>query len=272
MSDSFKDRYKVESYEFENNKRNKQRYTAQRGTAQRAARKPKRTNRQKIAGILAAIVLGGGAVGVLSHHNNDIDEQKLTDLIEQKEAVNKLGLSEQTLQTILDNKEYFENIDSINISGADILDKSAELRQLILDCAKEKTAFVTDREASDFKISYGFETGSEVETFARIAAEQDYKNNKPEISFSRTQSIIPGEQTMPKEMFDTIMQLEELENINNAVKERKMSVDNAIKQLKNVFEQTDKFCSYELIRNDKQLLAVSADEQIKNEQMQEERE
>lgn len=252
--DEFRRRYEYteDRDNYQVNRRNRstgQRYTASRGSAHRASEKRRKNGiRTTLIGTIAtALAIGTVISAVYTKNSNKPEPTEVTNLIEEQADVSQLGLTEETIQQLVEMDGYFENIDLLDVSANDLIQKSTEMSELIEQCIKEKMAHAAGDKykAEDFDISFKYEVSSEIEKLASVHAEADYLEGKPEISFFGNDSMISSD-TMPKEMFDMIVLAKEtLPELNDRITSdnrlEKISLKNAVKELKEHFDELDHF-------------------------------
>lgn len=243
-----RDNYKANGDRTERNRSKSQEFKAPRGSAHRAHKKRGKNGlKTKIISSVAAALAISAVVSVYTKTQDKPEPIQATDLIEEQADVSKLGLTEETMQQLIEMNAYFENVDLLDVSPNDLVQKSNEMSQLIEQCIREKMAYAAGDKykAEDFKISLGHIVSSDLETVASIRAEADYLERKAGISFRGDDSMFTSD-TMPKEMFEMIkLAKETLPELNDRIRSDNMleriSVKNALAELKQHFDELDHF-------------------------------
>ena len=226
-----------------------ERYTAPKGTMNKAkARRKRRVVRTRIASLILASAIGVGGLTAVGHHlliENKDQQIQLTEM-----SSRNLHLNEETMNQLEKYAEYFENYDKNDpLSDEDILKMVQDIENLNFDVIKEKMGNLLNEDKSNIKLYYKFEK-ADGKTYAAVTINDDDCINRQVFSNDR-KLIFPNKNTIPREIENGIIQIEEYENIRNDLANDRISKVNSVKQLKKLYKNIENIASGELIKDEK---------------------
>lgn len=243
-------------------------FRAPKGSARRAkaARRSNKIKTRVVATVLSAIALGT-AVGIFHSHvkGNSQEISSVEQLLEQGENPANLGLSQETIDTLLEYSEYFS--DRENMFEKDISSVAQELYDLNLFIIKEKVAKVTGHDPKDLEIRLGFDKADGIQSTS-ISLKDDSYSSRPNILYSGLSSkIIPisDETTLPEDVCDLAWQLDTISTLQDEIASGKISDANAWKKLQKCYGKISEFSTQELIKGENGRLALVSYESNKEE-------
>ena len=210
-----------------------QKYTAQRGTAHRAqARRKNKKLNLKLASLILATSIG---IGGLTLANKNKEVPSITDLSQMGITHEELDLAEDTISTMEKYDEYFENFDhkTTNLSETEIITMIEDIRSINEDVIREKMADLVGVEKTQVTLSHFFDKGSEKYYTAVLidGGKQRYDNSY---------GILGNDHTIPKDLSYSIEQIDSYGTIIEDVQSDKITKANAVKKLKEKYEDISK--------------------------------
>ncbi len=245
---------------------NQERYTAPKGTMNKAkARRKRRVVRTRIASLILASAIGVGGLTAVGHH---LAENKDKSIQSTEMSSRELNLSEETMNQLKKYAEYFENYDKNDpLSDEDILKMVQDIENLNFDVIKEKMGNLLNKDKSNIKLYYKFEK-ADGKTYAAVTVNEDDCINRQVFSNDR-KLIFPNKNTIPREIENGIIQIEEYSNIRNDLANDRISKSNSVKQLKKLYKNIENIASGELIKDEKGNIAlIEYDKTKENEKQQ----
>ncbi len=222
-------------------------------------KKGKKMSTRAIAIVLSATALLSTA-GIISQAGKAQDKS-LDELIEEGANINKLGLSQESIDQVIELDSFFETADNKVVEREDLLQKAYDLYDLNLNAIKEKIGYTLGYPAEKVIVQYGFDNADGRQTSSvRVYENPDQRDTeKPIIAYSDIGAKIlpiPDAQTLPKDICDAIWNLNTINEIVQNIQERKITDVNAFKQLKKSLNVLQKFASKELIKGKDNSLAL----------------
>ena len=145
--------------------------SASRRSVKNASRSKRYTSKKSVRnmkrnikiGLATALLAAGIGVGTISFAGvfTDRDSNTITQMQENGMDLSKLGLADDTLETMERYDEYFENFDkdSANLTENEVIDMIKDIKELNFDVIMDKIAQENGKERQDVKLHYNFENG-----------------------------------------------------------------------------------------------------------------
>lgn len=229
----------------------RERYSAKKGTMARAKKRKKKI-RNKIATLILASAIGIGGITAVGHlRGGEKESPNITQIaMENGIGAETLGISEDTMEKFEKYDEFFSNFDKNDtLTDEMVLAMSNEIEGMNYAVVKEKMANLLNEDAENVTLHYSFEKNDGKFLTAitvnedNIAKEQIFTGNK--------NLIMPDRNTIPKSVENVITQLNEFENLNNDLKEDKITKVNAVKKLQKLYKNISDIASSEFIKDEK---------------------
>lgn len=259
----------------------KRNYIAPKGTCQKAVQNKKNTPKLRkgvVAAVLAASLAIGGVMGYYApkeNSKNEINEPTLETLIQTNTDISSLGLSSASIETITKYNEFFEDRENQAVSNKELMDITNELYNLNLTIVKEKMATVTNTEVRNIQVHYRFEKADgRKEVMIDVTKKDGYAQEETKTYEDIGAKIIPvaDQTTLPKEFCNFVWNLDRFVDMQEKIENKKISSENALKELETYFENIQKYAQMELVQGkDGKLALVKFEEGKINTQTQEER-
>ena len=247
----FRNRIRYEQDEYDNNytrgyREPEYRYTAPRGTREKAKQASKHRN-LRVAAFLMAASIGLGTI-TLSGCTKTIEDPNIgiTEIGSEQEA--SLGLNTETIQTLKECREFFENSQG-NIYEQDLLEMISKIDDLHYSVVKEKAANLLGVNPEDITMYYGSEEG---EDKTRIVINE----NKYDRQIYSVGNFLQRKNTIPKEIAETIKQLDDVSDLRGRIVSDKISKANAVKELEEIFGNIEELAMSDLIIDEKGNISV----------------
>lgn len=223
----------------------------------KADRRQKRATRRKrkIAGFLAAgIIVAGGGMAI-KNLTNRMNEPKFNELVEQGEDLSTLGLSKETMDTLAEHEDYFQDMDSLQDKR--IGEVTNELYNLNLQMIKEKVAQATGYSANRLIVLLDSEK-ADGSLYVSIKLEQDDGTYETIYGGSTdTFSFLDNKNTrLPDEVRDEALLLYNIGSLQEKINNKKISDKNAWKEAKGYYNDVNRFAAKQVIKDEKGNLAV----------------
>lgn len=215
------------------------------GTARNAASKERIVTPPllKLVSLLAAASIGLGTLGAIGHYRESTERfdntLTITQLANQGVDINNIGLEEDTLELLERYDEYFTNYnpDMANeLSNNDLIEMAEDIRTLNFNTIKDKIAELVGVSREDVTLGLNFEKGDGFyHTSVRIN-EYDVLNRE---IYNNTNGWLFGigkENSIPPEISDLIVQTEEYDDLITQIRENRISKQNAVEQLRELYE------------------------------------
>lgn len=259
----------------------KRNYIAPKGTCQKAVENKKATHKLRkgiVAAVLAASLTVGGVIGYYApkeNSQNEVNEPTLETLIQTNTDISSLGLSSASIETITKYNEFFEDRENQAVSNKELMDITNELYDLNLRIVKEKMATVTNAEVRNIQVHYRFEKADgRKEVMIDVTQKEGYAQEETKTYEDIGAKIIPvaDQTTLPKEFCNFVWNLDRFVDMQEKIENKKISSENALKELETYFENIQKYAQMELVQGkDGKLALVKFEEGKINTQTQEER-
>ena len=247
----FRNRIRYEQNEYNTNytrgyRKPEHRYTAPRGTRERAKQASKHRN-LRVAAFLMAASIGLGTIA-LKGCTKTIEEPNIsiTEIGVEKEA--NLGLNAETIQSLKECGEFFKNSQG-NIYEQDLLDMISKIDNLHFSVVKEKVSKMLGVNPEDITMYYGTRDGQDN---TRIVINE----NKGDRQVYSVGDFLQRKNTIPKEIADTIKQLDDVHDLKGKIISDKISKSNAKKELQKLFEGIEDLAISDLIIDEKGNISV----------------
>ena len=236
-----------------------QTYTAKRGTMKKAKNKKNKgvKPKAKVTAILLAGMIGVGGVSLATTNVNANESITITQMQEEGETSENLGLSSSTIATFKRYDQLFEDFengeyDYNDMSADTVVDMTEELESLTLSTIKEKMSSITGVDTSDIKINYKFNNGDGkyyvyIRTYEDSYKKESWNNANSSLFFKKKNNI-------PSKLANVITQLENLENLKSKIEEDvvdgKISYKKYLKQLQKYYENLEEVATSDFIMDE----------------------
>ena len=222
--------------------RQQSRYTAPKGTMARA-RKKKRRPRTKLAALILAAALGLGGIGLINQVMAKTETVSIVEMQENGINPQSLGLSAETIQLFEKYDNYFANFDEKdkqNLTDEQVISMISEIEGMHFSTVKEKMGDLLGESPKNIEMHYGFDkadgnTHTSITVSKSSGGREAYTNDKT--------WPFPTKNTIPSELADTIIQLDDLSDLKSDLKTDRITKINAIKELRKLYELVT-FCFF----------------------------
>lgn len=243
------------------------RYTAKKGT--RAKAKPRLTTRVGALALAAAIGIGGFSLANVLGKGSKEENATITHMQDENIDIQGLGLSENSIELFEKYDKLFENLESQNLSKADVLSAIDEIDGLHFSVVKEKIGSLIGESPRNIRMYYSFEKADGTYYTKVVANEGKYGEEVVYTPMSLIEKTIgKDENTIPREISDVIVQLPRLNALKANVEDDKLSAKNAAKDLREMYQNLEYVATSELVMDEKGNIGII--EYADNEKQQEE--
>lgn len=227
-----------------------ERYTAQRGSASRAKEKSKKRVKKmklRIASLLLAAGIGIGGISVIGSLRKE-PENTITQLQEKGIDINQIGLESDTLQMMKKYDEYFAKFDQDkgqNLTDNDVIGMIDEIRVLNENAIGDKIGSLRGVEREDVKINSRFDNADGT-THTSVKINED-EHGKEESYYNVNDLLfeIGKKNSIPDEVAQLIVQLDEYEDLIMDLKNDKITKVNAVKKIEELYKNISKVVTKE---------------------------
>lgn len=289
----FRARYRVENYDREQGTRNfrgnyrahttiettngsrnneqirHEKYTAPKGTKEKLKNnlsKGKKRLGAKVASIVLGITLGLGAVSgmALKAHSDNIPEHTVTDL---NNMGIELQLGEDTLDSMLEYDQYFENYDAkeANLSEAEILKIANDIRELNFNVIKDKSADVLGLKRGNIDLIYDDTDKDNAKMYSAIKAKHELYTVTQGMAVSQK-----DEESISPDIGNLILQIGDLDRTIQDVQDDRISKNNAVKKLNYYYNNITKLATKEFTIDEKGNIKTEEYDNVKDIEAKEE--
>lgn len=230
------------------------RYTASKGTASRA-KKNRKNMKTRIAAMLLAATVGIGAIS-LANHNKVQNSMSVAEMQQAGVSIESLGLEEETIAQFEKYDEYFAQFNQkqqYDLTDEQVLSMISEIRQMHFSVVKEKIGNMLGEKEENIKMYYNFDN-SDGNKVAKIVVNEDVGDK---ITFKN--DMLSTSKKIPKELANTIWQLDSLDDISVKLKSDKLTKVNAIKEIKKIYESLEKIATGNFEIDKKQNISIDYD-------------
>ena len=231
-----------------------ERYTASKGTAHRKSKVAKNNKRKlklKIASLLLAAGIGIGGITVLGGlHTSKEPAPTITKMQENGISPSKLGLEADTIDTMKKLDAYFANFDSNNLdlSENELINMINEVEDVNFNVLKDKIANIKGLDRSDVSLYYKFDNG-DGKYYTSITTNKDEYGK--EETYSNNINPINKSDSIPENVSDLIVQIDQYESLIEDVKTDRISKVNAVNKLKELYDKISNLATLEFTVDEK---------------------
>lgn len=246
-----------------------EKYTAPKGTKEKLKNnlsKGKKRLGAKVASIVLGITLGLGAVSgmALKAHSDNIPEHTVTDL---NNMGIELQLGEDTLDSMLEYDQYFENYDAkeANLSESEILKMANDIRELNFNVIKDKSADVLGLKRGNIDLVYDDTDKDNAKMYSAIKAKHELYTVTQGMAVSQK-----DEESISPDIGNLIMQIGDLDRTIQDVQDDRISKNNAVKKLNYYYNNITKLATKEFTIDEKGNIKTEEYDNVKDIEAKEE--
>ena len=246
-----------------------EKYTVPKGTKEKLKNnlsKGKKKLGVKVASIVLGITLGLGAVSgmALKAHSDNIPEHTVTDL---NNMGIELQLGEDTLDSMLEYDQYFENYDAkeANLSEAEILKIANDIRELNFNVIKDKSADVLGLKRGNIDLIYDDTDKDNARMYSAIKAKHELYTVTQGMAVSQK-----DEESISPDIGNLILQIGDLDRTIQDVQDDRISKNNAAKKLNYYYNNITKLATKEFTIDEKGNIKTEEYDNVKDIEAKEE--
>lgn len=246
-----------------------EKYTAPKGTKEKLKNNLSKVKKRlgvKVASIVLGITLGLGAVSgmALKAHSDNIPEHTVTDL---NNMGIELQLGEDTLDSMLEYDQYFENYDAkeANLSESEILKMANDIRELNFNVIKDKSADVLGLKRGNIDLIYDDTDKDNAKMYSAIKAKHELYTVTQGMAVSQK-----DEESISPDIGNLILQIGDLDRTIQDVQDDRISKNNAVKKLNYYYNNITKLATKEFTIDEKGNIKTEEYDNVKDIEAKEE--
>ena len=258
-----------QNHSIDNRSNMQERYTVPKGTTKKlkdSLSKGKKKLGIKVASIVLGITLGLGAVSgmALKAHSDNIPEHTVTDL---NNMGIELQLGEDTLDSMLEYDQYFENYDAkeANLSESEILKMANDIRELNFNVIKDKSADVLGLKRGNIDLIYDDTDKDNAKMYSAIKAKHELYTVTQGMAVSQK-----DEESISPDIGNLILQICELDRTIHDVQDDRISKNYAVKKLNYYYNNITKLATKEFTIDEKGNIKTEEYDNVKDIEAKEE--